>query len=547
MECCLECDLDMAAVLEDDKTQPYYIQHYTSTTASEELDVSADTAASEECSLCLEAMHPSDLAVPMLCPQVGCQFNFCTQCVWNLLLTSSQPYQEASDGSNQLKIPLQCPQCRTKYPQRQVLQDVLLVRQACRLQKYFFADHNNNNSNISEATLKASELATKQAFLEQVTWEALKESWVRVDKYLKDHGKVIINDNNNSVAAAPSSSMTIPKLPAQWKAILMHKPQQPEKELSSSPSNASTNVGMGQAQYTLVDPTLFRGMEESMTLDEQQFLSELLVSGTVPNLTQAAQILYGMLQVLQKGGVQHRDRSLATSFSNISDNHTTSTGNNANSKYTRKKKSFRLLTTGTNLLYPDMDPAILKKKFPLPPLMPRWIILPIYHPEKRGAAPWKLKNHNWGLEIVSVKGAAGQQGLRCGDVITHINEESVETCSVDEFNNYMKTLYKLQTSNTMSLVVNAHPEAAQALQQRSYEMIHFLTERQREREEMRLAATASSSQSNSNSNRATTTAATPAIPVSRSRSSHSTTTNSSSQISDDGEQYVIRNTRSGMK
>jgi len=454
----------------------------------------------EDCMLCLESMHRCDRQIPMLCPLDGCPFNYCTQCVWNLLLTSSQPYQEASDGSKQLKIPLQCPQCRTKYPHRQVVQDVLLLRQALRLQPLFFTSstctitgESTSGSGDSEDNCRASDLSAKQEFLQQVTWEALQEAWARVDKYLRDRSNPY---EGFEVDTITNTTSRIPELPPQWKDHLpLHDNDANSESKNSNSNNPHGVLGMGQAQYDIVDPTLFQGMDETMTLSEQEFLSKLMVSGSIPNLMHAAHILHGMLQLMLQGGLKARQyQSLNFSHLSSGDQNTTNTtnGNNYQSKNgsrtniattPQNKKNLRMLTTGTKLLYPDMEVAVLRKRFPLPSNMPRWIVLPIYNPDKRGV-PLQFKDHPFGLLITSVKGSAGQQGVRKGDIVTHINEESCASSTPQDFETYMKGLYERnkeqqQQDETITLVVNAHSETAEALQKRSFEMIHFLTNREK--------------------------------------------------------------------
>lgn len=427
----------------------------------------------EDCVLCLEPLHKCDIKIPMLCPLDGCPFNYCSQCVWNLLLTSSQPYQEASDGSKQLKIALQCPQCRTKYPHRQIVQDILLLRQAVKLEPLFFTqDH------INESSLKASDLSAKHDFSHQVTYEKLKDSWWRVDKYLRDR---FSEREGFEVDTLTNTSNTIPELPTEWKDHLQSGNNGLASTSSSgrsfdSQGNQNAGVGRGQAQYDIVDPTLFQGMDETMTLSEQEFLSKLLISGSVPNLMHAAQVLYGMLQLMLQGGLKARAQNNMT-FATLS----------ASDNHSNNNNNLRMLTTGTRLLYPDMDTALLRKRFPLPLHMPRWIVLPVYHPQKRGV-PLFFKNNQYGLKITSVKGSAGQQGIRKGDIVTHINEEACASSTPEDLDVYMETLYERAKQNngsdgndgTVTLVVNAHPDTAQALQKRSFEMIHFLTTEQQQ-------------------------------------------------------------------
>jgi hypothetical protein len=442
----------------------------------------------EDCLLCLEPLNSSDNKIPMLCPLDGCPFNYCAQCAWNLLQTSSQPYQEASDGSKQMKVPLQCPQCRTRYPHRQIVQDVLLLRQAFRLEPLFLT---NATASSSSSTMRASDLSAKQDFLDQVTLQALQDSWARVDKYLKNRSHPHEGFEVDTITA---TSSRIPPLPMEWKDHLLQLDDDNETNNGHAKHKSSSSLGGGQAMYDLVDPTLFQGMEETMTLSEQEFLSKLLVSGSASNLMIAAQILHGMVQLMMQGGVKARQNNNNNHSLNISELATntplSATNNNNNNNYHRQ---FRMLALGTNLLYPDMELATLRKRFPLPRHMPRLVILPVYHPDRRGV-PLQVKNHPRGLEITSVKGSAGQQGLRKGDVITHMNEEpccdsssSSSSCSSGEFANYMRTLYEAQqqqdkttttTKNqaTVSLVVNAHEETAMELQKRSFEIIHFLTQ-----------------------------------------------------------------------
>ena len=425
----------------------------------------------EDCILCLEPMHLSDYQIPMLCPLDGCPFNYCAQCVWNLLLTTSQPYQEASDGSKQMKVPLQCPQCRTRYPHRQVLQDVLILRQVFRLEPLFLGGGSSDNPC---STLKASDLRAKQDLFDQVTFQALQESWARVNKYLKDRSHP---QEGFEIDTITDTSSRIPPLPEQWKEHLLHE------DADKTKGEAKSSFGEGQAKYDLVDPTLFQGMEETMTLSEQEFLSKLLVSGSASNLMLAAHILHGMVRLMLQGGVKARQNqslniSDLASATNSSTNHTRqgSTGSAINSQ-----RNFRNLALGTNLLYPDMDPASLRKRFPLPRHMPRWMVIPVYHPDRRGC-PLQVKDHTFGLEITSVKGSAGQQGIRKGDIVTHINEEPCDSVTSEEFANYMRSLYEANKNQsqdaaaTVSLVVNAHEDTALELQKRSFEIIHFLTE-----------------------------------------------------------------------
>jgi hypothetical protein len=69
----------------------------------------------EECPLCCEALTPADTIYALNCPTVACHFNYCCDCIQSLQRSAADGYSEASDGSNQLKVSVQCPQYRGKY------------------------------------------------------------------------------------------------------------------------------------------------------------------------------------------------------------------------------------------------------------------------------------------------------------------------------------------------------------------------------------------------------------------------------------------------
>ena len=65
----------------------------------------------ETCPICSDPLQKSDQIYSLLCSTPQCSFNMCHTCTHNLLKTSNQGLQEASDG-NLYSINLQCPSCR---------------------------------------------------------------------------------------------------------------------------------------------------------------------------------------------------------------------------------------------------------------------------------------------------------------------------------------------------------------------------------------------------------------------------------------------------
>ena len=68
-----------------------------------------DTTNTMDGPICTEPMTEFDRKHPVPCPGV-CGFNFCLKCVEHLIETSKMGYEEASDGSKQMKVKLICPQ-----------------------------------------------------------------------------------------------------------------------------------------------------------------------------------------------------------------------------------------------------------------------------------------------------------------------------------------------------------------------------------------------------------------------------------------------------
>ena len=78
------------------------------------------------CPLCLDNMSSADLAHPPQCSTSECTFNFCLDCAESYIASSKDPYQKASDGSQQLKVFLRCPSCRSDLST--TLRDTVLLR-----------------------------------------------------------------------------------------------------------------------------------------------------------------------------------------------------------------------------------------------------------------------------------------------------------------------------------------------------------------------------------------------------------------------------------
>jgi len=343
-----------------------------------------------ECPICCDDLTESDQLFKLDCPTKTCNYNYCVDCITQFLKSAKDGYQEASDGSRQVKISVCCPQCRSKYKSDKysseiIVESVLLLRQAHSL---------SDRMHQGDSELSATELGQKYSFLHTTSLEHLHDAHRRLQIYHDEIGKE-----------------PVPPLDwNKWKNVL------PDKKANSRKSSM------------FIDPTLFLGLEDFMTAEEQIYVTQLLTCGNNEGLAQAAFILHSVLQV-----VATRQAKLAVQ---------------ALSSFSQK---------------PTFDTHKIRKLFPLPNRMPRCVVLPVYDPE---GSKRLLKFKQDSLELAQVRGPAGQSGLRKGDLVTHVQGEAVETA--ERFQQVLLRLYT-EEENFM-VVVNADGETAQALEERAQKM-----------------------------------------------------------------------------
>jgi hypothetical protein len=389
----------------------------------------------EECPLCCEALSPADTIYALNCPTVACHFNYCCDCIQSLQRSAADGYSEASDGSNQLKVSVQCPQCRGKYESevynsRIIVHAVLILRQAHTL---------SDTLGLVDSELPASGLQIKHAFLRETSMEDLQDAVRRLDVYHKEHGVHTI----------------VP--PLDWKEWSRYLPATRD-QTASLPSSGS-DISQGPP---FLDPTLFMGLEELMTKDEQEFVTEMLCCGKAEPLQQAAHILHGILHVTSS-------RNAASAVYQFSLSTGTSGGMNSTTAGAKK-----IPLTKQELA----DIQLTRKRWPLPTRMPRCVSLPVYDPQARAkllkfkksvaAASASAESDACATDLVlaQVRGPAGRSGIRVNDVVTHIQGERVT--SLVEFDTAMgRELAENPDDGSVLIVVNADDEIANLLYERS--------------------------------------------------------------------------------
>jgi hypothetical protein len=206
------------------------------------------------------------------------------------------------------------------------------------------------------------------------------------------------------------------------------------------------------------DPTLFVGLEEILTLDEQEFITSMLVSGKTELLVQAAQLLNGVLQV------SAGPRSAQT-IAQLSLGPSAGRTNNHN-KSQRKPPKLSMAQIEHQ--------HKVRKRFPIPSHMPRCVTLPFFDPSSNNNILKFISKPdatNPPLTLAAVRGPAGKVGLRQGDVVTHVDGEPVQTMT-----EFIRAVQQQQSSNSvagenrMEITVNATPQVAQELRKRACDM-----------------------------------------------------------------------------
>jgi hypothetical protein len=371
----------------------------------------------DDCPICCEPFSQADHAYPLHCPTPTCAFNFCCNCVTSIQKSAADGYQEASDGSRQLKVQVQCPQCRGRYvcatysstSNNAIVPAVLLMRQASVLEAVV---------STKDSDLSATELATKHQFCQSWSLRDLKDALETLETYHYEIGK---NIGRSSLATL------------DWESWAHALPEQASGNNMSCLPSCMTGDGAKHPSSVEIDPSLFLGLDEFVTRDEQVFVHNLLTSGDVQGLVQAAQILQSILQLAQSGTATIQSASTKT----------------------------------------PVELQSLRERFPLPARMPRSVNLPVYDPMAKYKL-LKFDNKNT-LEIASLHHGAGKLGLRKRDVVTHLEGEAI--LDYDAFVSMLQAYYEQDPETSLALVVNADKETAQALQRRSQTIICASTRR----------------------------------------------------------------------
>lgn len=391
----------------------------------------------EECPICLETLVDAEELFQLPC--LACEYNFCTRCVDEFVRSSNDDYQEASDGSRQVKVRIACPQCRSKYAMD--LDSVVLLRKAFALGNAIYDKEGNR---LDDSELTATILSLKRDF-----WSSANKRRVEIA-----HGLYL------QVMDGKISHQLVENAEEVWRRLFAGVPSSPLKATASKDSsidsngeedpesddeNADDSAGNLQSK---VDDSLFQGLEDCMGSDEKVFLTDFLTSGNVSKLNQAAMILHGILKLSYMRPNLNSNQSLRDSQKNAD----------------RINK--------------------IKTTFPLPNHMPGYFLIPSYDSKQKFLS---LDDMVWNGTIIppqrskrvfdqvyeghyrkpsearkvvivkTVRGPAGRVGLRKADVITHVNDMEWQG-DAKELQAYIYELHGRHPGDEITLTVNCNPE-----------------------------------------------------------------------------------------
>mmetsp|Transcript_13350 Transcript_13350/g.32646 ORF Transcript_13350/g.32646 Transcript_13350/m.32646 type:complete len:769 (+) Transcript_13350:90-2396(+) len=306
------------------------------TTTSSIHRLSSSSIYLDDCPICLDVMTKVDQDHPLQC-EIHCGFNMCRSCIESLIESSKDGYQEASDGSHQLKIWLHCPNCRSDLTGS--IRDTLLLRKADEIQHLLRKQGSNNSKicidGIHQRNWTSSQIRLYKALDTPEVQTAISYARKFEDQYLgrlheeeeeeeedgeeeEDRSYVFggsVTENyeegdefterseaseswlGGTETGDPSISVEEWGVEADLDVGVHASFRMPEPPLPPQP--------VVREEAIKVDPTLFAGLDYFLDDEQRLEITKLMTSGQSTNLSKAAIILYDVVN--QK--INHNTRS----------------------------------------------------------------------------------------------------------------------------------------------------------------------------------------------------------------------------------------------
>lgn len=457
----------------------------------------------ESCQICLNDMTASDELFPLHCPTPKCHFNLCLECIINMLLSEADGYQLASDGSNQLKFRVRCPNCCGRYklprrPKQSIVPLVATLRQAYEVQDLLPE---------MDAHLPRAAARQKATFIRNTALAELREALEIYEDYCELHDKPALGSLDlRTFSCLPRLQVTWcdPSLFAEDHVkLLSHSEQELLTQLFCSGDANKVAEGVLCLQSMTANRADFRTIPEIPP--EDSAFTESTAGSSTPMIEPHDFIMELFCGV---GTVEQTSTNIVSPLSSMSPVNTMATRSEDTSETLQQRDLFgqrssplfgqrsptssdvllnrmfgvdgtappesqaaasvRSMRTRTSSrlrgLAPFHVPPVAATKLPLPSRMPKGALLPVYHPLgwytliKFDKAPDSLVMQAFG-------GPAKQSGFCQRDILTHTPDGPVHRRQ--DYHTLLESLYLKNSRSTMTLVVNADQDTADHLKTRS--------------------------------------------------------------------------------
>ena len=456
-------------------------------------------------------MTRADQLFPLHCASPKCDFNVCLECIISMLLSEADGYQLASDGSNQLKFRVRCPNCCVKYslprrPKQSIVPYVALLRQAYEVRDLL---------GKADGNLGVEAVRRKKLFLKYTTLQELKDAVDIYEDYLEmmnkaAAGKLDISDflclprlkvpwgdaslfqngEEKYLTDAEQEFLTQllcsgdPDTVAQGVTSLQSMTKRQLQRPNPPPeSREDTAEGQDGDSMALMQPhdfiaALFCGANSALasactisnTVEDEEFDDNSMAPPPIvsPLSTMATQSTWEdpLPEVNADRPKSFSNDQLLQRMFGVPDENVATKGLTraaCSFRSMRQRTSSRLLSVATH------EPVICEAPevvcLPLPHRMPRGVEIPVYNIKGWYKPITFDKSDDTKLVMQSFRGPAKSSRLCAGDILTHIQSDSVLTH--EEFDQKMAKLYEENPRGHCSLVVNADREVCDHLKTRS--------------------------------------------------------------------------------
>jgi len=418
------------------------------------------TTTTKDCPICMDSMTEIDLKHPMQCPG-KCGFNFCVNCVEHLVNTSKMDYEEASDGSKQMKVKLTCPQCRSDL--KDVAIEVVKKRKNDMVSGYM---------KLPDSELTATELRMKYASINAAD----------IPKKINSQSPISVADEIAAMSAIIDTDL--------FCGLALSMTEEEQRYVYHLMTSCDVDrIAQGAQLLASISDLSRRGLTPSVRMTAGNNSSEPY-SSRYPS-TASNNLRTGRSNTAKSPTTKVVARAIAMSQT-PEEKLQAAAEKRAKDHWLQNPLPRRMpISVTLHICHP------LQKKFPLAFADDQWdgtiadafsralidkktlcvAVKKNNGKKNKGGTPKDepkpeiCESYTGPVErvlVASVKGEAGKKGIQVGDVITHVNGERFEGSATDLLR---KIEYLAETGHeSVSFVLNAEPATAAALSKRAFDL-----------------------------------------------------------------------------